>query len=61
MPLDRRTFVKGALGASGAVLLGAAGGVAGAAGGLAGAAERALGAEATLPRRLSRGSSTSSS
>jgi phospholipase C len=47
MTLDRRTFVKGALGASGAVLLGGVGD-AGAAR-AAGAAERARSAEAALP------------
>jgi phospholipase C len=47
MTLDRRTFVKGALGASGAVLLGAVGGVGGV--GAAGAAERARSAGAALP------------
>jgi len=44
MTLDRRTFVKGALGTSGAVLLGAVGAVGG-----AGDASRAGAAEAALP------------
>jgi phospholipase C len=51
MPLDRRTFVKGALGASGAVLLGASGaGQAGASQLQAAAAERARAATAALPK-----------
>jgi phospholipase C len=55
MPVDRRTFVKGALGASGAVLLGGVGGIGGVGSGTAGAATDRIGRATPLPHPASSG------